>query len=249
MVLRGKPLRLTASTSSIALAIVVLGCEGATSSPTAAPPSLGAAAVSASPAAQSAQPSASSTSEIVGRVDYALCAGVIVDDLHKRWEIKWTGGFGWGASGGDITITGPDGSVIAHQGDRVAVSGSEGWYAEGKVLAKLDLDAIEPGSSTLGLKARRALVREWAVRHGLRLEPSYANGRATGWWVFRVSDGSPDEAKVDELSNLSEVNVAIRDFQGGFCGVGWEFTGTAATLLEPAAPPAESNASSPASMP
>ena len=153
---------------------------------------------------------------------------MIVDDTHRRWEIKWKDGSEWATDQRGWVIKAPSGVVVAGPGDRVTVEGSQGWYAEGIILAKFNVRQMDPEAAAAGkVSPPKSAVRAWAASHGLEFDGGRQySGPAIGWWSFRITDGTPDKQKADELAGLPEVDIAVRDVQGSVWGCGFGFTAT-----------------------
>jgi hypothetical protein len=105
VVLHRKQVRLKAAI--LPLAIVLVACEpsGATSTRVSQDTALPTASA-ASPGGIT--PSPTPPIGLVGRVAYAISCGSIIDDHHRRWEIKWTGGYAWGFDAKQLAVISPD---------------------------------------------------------------------------------------------------------------------------------------------
>ncbi len=156
------------------------------------------------------------------------CAWVS-DESTGTWEVMWPDGYRVGFEGDAPLLISPAGEVVARHGDRIGLRGTEGWYAEGQLIVRFKVAAIDPFAAERGSDIpREAVRREWAATHGLE----ELSGTLSGFFAFRITDGTADQAKLEELERLNEVRTVTRNPLGSHCMVGAPFTATEISFID-----------------
>lgn len=157
------------------------------------------------------------------------CAWVRDRSTDKTWEVRWPEGYRVGFEGDAPLLISPAGEVVARSGDLIGVRGTEGWYSEDELIIRFKVAAMDPVAAARGSEIPRQTVRSaWAAAHGLK----EVRGLSSGFFLFLITDGTPDQVKLEELERLEETETVTRNAVGSFCMVGMPFTATEVSFIE-----------------